>query len=154
RDEVIGRIDQKEARRILALDESRFTVFIVGGSQGARHLNEIVVESAAILKDSVQIIHQVGERNLDEVRSAYGSQPESSIRIHGTLTGREMAQSYRAANLVVCRCGIGTLSEVTVNGAPSIMVPLPTAYADHQTANARHIEKAGAGVLMPEPTLN
>src|SRR5258706_2494303 len=66
------------------------------------------------------------------------------------LDSDEMPKAYAAADLLICRCGISTLAEGCVNGVPMIMVPLPTAYADHQTANARILEKHGAGIHAPE----
>src|SRR6185369_4157644 len=69
------------------------------------------------------------------------------------LDEQQVSLAMRAADVMVCRGGISTLSEVMVNGLPAIIVPLPTAYADHQTHNARPLEKAGAALLRPEAEL-
>lgn len=65
----------------------------------------------------------------------------------------QISLAMRAADLIVCRGGISTLSEAMVNGLPALIVPLPTAYADHQTHNARVLERAGAAYLCPERAL-
>jgi UDP-N-acetylglucosamine--N-acetylmuramyl-(pentapeptide) pyrophosphoryl-undecaprenol N-acetylglucosamine transferase len=143
------------ARRRLSLAEDRFTILVLGGSQGAQRLNEIVVDAAAKLPGAVQILHQTGERNLQAVKAQaerVGLPPDRHFP-RAYLDGREVPLAYRAAELVICRCGVSTLAEVTANGLPSLLVPLPTAYADHQTANAKAIARGGGGIHLPQVSL-
>jgi len=134
-----------------------FTVLLIGGSQGARRLNEVIVQALPDLWDcQIQALHQTGVKNLDEVLAATGRHGSggSGYCAKGFLTSDEVSLAYRAADIIVCRGGISTLSEVMLNGLPAIVVPLPTAYADHQTANARVLERAGAARLVPESGLS
>ncbi len=124
-------------------------VLVLGGSQGARVLNEVVPVAVAALPDPdmVQVRHQAGERNLEAARAGYQSAglaivPESFIE--------DMAGAYAWADLVVCRAGAMTISELAAAGTPSILVPFPFAVDDHQTRNAEFLSRTGAAVLVPE----
>lgn len=144
-----------DARRALGLDPQRFTVTVLGGSQGARRLNQIVGEAVQVLPEDMQVLHQTGTANFEEVQSQAKAAGVDAHRhqIRAYLNAEDMARAYRAADLVVCRCGIATLAEVTANGVPGLLVPLPTAYADHQTHNALAIVQRGAGILLRESEL-
>jgi UDP-N-acetylglucosamine--N-acetylmuramyl-(pentapeptide) pyrophosphoryl-undecaprenol N-acetylglucosamine transferase len=133
----------------------RFTVLVVGGSQGAQALNRIVLEAAPRLLDAgVQILHQVGTRNVAALEGQTTAlTARGGYHAAGFWDERQMPMAFRAADLLVCRGGVSTLSEALVNGLPPLIVPLPTAYADHQTHNARALVKAGAGLLRPEAGL-
>lgn len=147
-------LSRDDARRILGLQPTAFTLLVLGGSQGARFLNDLIVSSApALIGRGIQILHQTGARNLDAVRAASAGLPEDLYHLRPYLGPREMAAAYRSADLAVCRCGVATLAEAAACAVPLIMVPLPTAYADHQTANARCMERAGAGILAPQAEL-
>ena len=134
-----------------------FTVVVIGGSQGARAVNTIVLEAAPhLLKAGVQILHQTGARNFEQVRETAQAKQIWGRQGYAATAFLEEAQvplALRAADVLVCRGGISTLSEAMVNGLPSIVIPLPTAYADHQTFNAKVLETAGAGLLRAENML-
>ena len=155
REGIVSQRNRAEARSALGLREDLFTVLVIGGSQGARRLNQLVVGMLPHVNSELQILHQTGPRNIDEVRSALSEYNSGGIPYDARpyLNGEEVPLAYRSADLVICRCGISTLAEVTANALPALMVPLPTAYADHQTANAREVQKAGGGRLLPEPNL-
>jgi UDP-N-acetylglucosamine--N-acetylmuramyl-(pentapeptide) pyrophosphoryl-undecaprenol N-acetylglucosamine transferase len=151
-------VTPQEARcRLEGLRQDRFTVLVMGGSQGARALNERMAASGAKLVGAgAQVLHQTGERHLEAVRSAIrqqGLDEEKGYVTRPFLDAAEVPLALRAADMVVCRGGISTLSEVLASGLPAIVVPLPTAYADHQTHNARALERAGAALLRPEAEL-
>lgn len=126
-------------------------LLIFGGSRGAQAINRVVVEMLPLLKEwpeCPRILHQTGEAELDEVREAYqqaGFDPEQVVPFI-----EDMASAYAEAKLVVCRAGATTLAELTVCGRPAILIPYPYAAADHQTANARTLERAGAARLLPQ----
>lgn len=152
---IVSEAPREEARACLGLRPGAFALLVLGGSQGARALNALVPEAAERLEEGVQVVHQTGEREaatVEERASALRAVGRAYV-VRPYLDAPEFALAYRAADLVVCRCGASTLAEVTANGLPSLLVPYPAAYADHQTANARAIERAGAGVLLPEGTL-
>ena len=117
---------------------------MVGGSQGARKLNDWAVEIWPMVDDgSIQFLHQVGERNLEEFRaSADVSSPAYHVR--GYL---EMPVAMASADLVIGRSGASTIAEITAARLPSMLVPYPYAYADHQKLNAEYLVERGAAVL-------
>ncbi len=165
---ILRRVGVTEARRSLGLDPDRFTLLVVGGSQGAQRLNEIVLGAADTLMSGhapIQIVHQVGARNLESViasaahvlvpdaAEALGALAARGYHPRGFLSADQIAAAYESADVIVCRCGISTLAEVAAYGIPALMVPLPTSYADHQTANARGLERRGGGLLLPQGEL-
>lgn len=127
-------------------------VLVVGGSQGAARLNAVVPEALALIELAVrpQVVHQAGERHVETARAAYarhGVQGEVSAFID------DMAAAYAAADLVICRSGALTVSEIAAAGLPAIFVPFPAAVDDHQTHNARFLVNGGAAVLIQERDL-
>jgi len=133
-----------------AASATALKVFVVGGSLGAQVLNQTVPAAMALLGD-VSVRHQTGPAMLDEVTEQYqtlGIQAEASAFID------DMAAAYQWADLVVCRAGAMTVSELAALGKPSILVPFPYAIDDHQTANAYYLVDAGAGLLLPQPELS
>jgi UDP-N-acetylglucosamine--N-acetylmuramyl-(pentapeptide) pyrophosphoryl-undecaprenol N-acetylglucosamine transferase len=124
-------------------------ILVVGGSQGAQILNEIVPEALAQMND-VQIRHQTGSSMQGQVAEQY-----RQLLLSGTAEAfiKDMAEAYRWADLVIGRAGAMTVSEVAAVGLPAILVPLPHAIDDHQTANARYLSDAGAAILLPQTGL-
>ncbi len=145
---------QNARAEFTGLKPDAFTVLAVGGSQGARAVNRLVLEAApTLLAAGVQLLHQTGPRNYDEVTQQAATQGLTAERGYLPLAffdAVQMPLALRAANLSVCRGGISTLSEAMANGLPALVIPLPTAYADHQTANAKAMEAAGAGLHRAE----
>lgn len=126
-------------------------VLIVGGSQGARAINDAVIAAApALAGGGLSLTHQTGERDLTRVREGY-----AAAGLPATVEPffHDMNARMRAADVVVARAGASTLAELTVLGRPSILVPLPTAADDHQRKNARLLAAAGAAEVIDEPEL-
>jgi UDP-N-acetylglucosamine--N-acetylmuramyl-(pentapeptide) pyrophosphoryl-undecaprenol N-acetylglucosamine transferase len=144
---IVSKQSQACARESLGLDPGQFTILATGGSQGAQRLNGIVQATVSMLPPGIQLLHQVGAKNMAaaEERPGYIAVPY--------LDADQIPRAYRAADVTICRCGVGSLAEAAANGLPMLMVPLPTAYADHQTHNARAMERGGAGILLPQPDL-
>ena len=160
REGVVAPPDVTPAQARLSFDNlnpDAFTVVVIGGSQGARAVNNMVLEAAPrLLESGVQILHQTGARNFEQVREAAQSKQiwgRQGYMATAFLDEVQVPLALRAADVLVCRGGISTLSEAMVNGLPSLVIPLPTAYADHQTFNARVLETAGAGILRAENSL-
>lgn len=133
--------------------EGEVRVLVVGGSQGARAINDAMVAAAPHLAASgrlVSITHQTGERDLARVRDGY-----AAAGLTATIEPffHDMNHRMRAADLVVARAGASTIAELTVLGRPSVLVPLPTAADDHQRKNARALAAAGAAETIEESTL-
>ncbi len=130
-------------------DASAFRILVVGGSQGAQILNEIVPPTIAALQ-GVQVRHQTGAAMQDEVAKHYKTQGVDAT-VNAFID--DMIAAYQWADLVICRAGAMTVSEVAAVGIPAIFIPLPSAIDDHQTANARYLTDAGAGVMLTQKDL-
>ena len=132
-------------------------ILIFGGSQGAQILNETVPEAIAELQSSglaaqsVYIKHQTGAAMLFQVDSRYKA---LDIKAETSAFIDDMVAAYQWADLVICRAGAMTVSEVAAIGVPAIFIPLPNAIDDHQRANARYLTDAGAGLLLMQSELN
>jgi UDP-N-acetylglucosamine--N-acetylmuramyl-(pentapeptide) pyrophosphoryl-undecaprenol N-acetylglucosamine transferase len=127
-------------------------VLVVGGSQGAERLNKVVpaaiagvISRAALAPISVR--HQSGVRTLEATQRAYA---ESGVNAVVSAFIDDIAAAYGNADLVICRAGALTVSEIAAAGIAAILVPFAAAVDDHQTRNARHLVERGAAVLIPE----
>lgn len=131
----------------LAGRSGRSRLLVVGGSLGAKALNETVPAALALVPepDRPLVRHQSGEKTLEIARSAYAA---ASVEAEVTPFIRDMAEAYAWADLVVCRAGALTVSELAAAGVPSILVPYPHAVDDHQVGNARYLADAGAALLV------
>jgi len=126
-------------------------IFVVGGSLGAQILNEIAPAAMALLTNEVTVKHQTGAAMLDAVTERYRS---LAVKAEAAAFIDDMVAAYQWADLVVCRAGAMTVSELAAMGKPSVLVPFPYAIDDHQTANARYLADAGAGIVLPQTELN
>jgi UDP-N-acetylglucosamine--N-acetylmuramyl-(pentapeptide) pyrophosphoryl-undecaprenol N-acetylglucosamine transferase len=129
------------------------TLLVFGGSQGARAINQAMIESLPGLRGripGIHIIHQTGQRDFDSVQSAYAKSGISS-EVHKFID--DMPGTFARADLLVCRSGASTVAEITAAGKPAIFVPFPRAADDHQNVNARALERAGAAVVVEESNL-
>ncbi len=132
-------------------------LLIVGGSLGARPLNQLVPPAVAIVarggeQPGLEVWHQSGEMHLEDVRGAYGEQVGDNVKVTAFI--EDMAAAYSWADLVVCRAGALTVAELAVMGRPSLLVPLPHAIDDHQTWNARSLTDRGGGILLRQAELD
>ncbi|HUG22214.1 undecaprenyldiphospho-muramoylpentapeptide beta-N-acetylglucosaminyltransferase, partial [Piscinibacter sp.] len=127
-------------------------LLVLGGSQGALRLNQVVPEAVFRLPTRLrpQVWHQAGTRTLAVAEQAY-RQAEIEARLEAFID--DMAAAYAWADLVICRAGALTVSELANAGLGAVLVPFPAAVDDHQTSNARQLVAAGAGVLIPEAEL-
>lgn len=136
----------------LAQHSDRLRLLIVGGSLGAQGLNDIVPQAVAQMAPELrpEIWHQAGKRNIDAARTKY-----QSLNVEGRVEPfiNDMAAAYGWADLVLCRSGALTVSELAAAGAASILVPYPHAVDDHQTANAAYLADAGAAILIQQRDL-
>jgi UDP-N-acetylglucosamine--N-acetylmuramyl-(pentapeptide) pyrophosphoryl-undecaprenol N-acetylglucosamine transferase len=137
-----------EARRTFGLDPDRPTLLVTGGSQGARRINESVAAAADALGDAgVQVLHVVGPNGSAEVTRADGAPPYVVLPYVD-----RMDLAYAAADLVVCRSGANTVTEVAATGLPAVFVPLPHGNGE-QALNARGVVDAGGGLLVQDAAL-
>jgi len=129
-------------------DDSAMHVLVLGGSQGARALNEAVPKALRELEGAgVLVRHQCGEKMLPEAQAAYTN---AGVIASVEPFIADMAAAYAWADLVVCRAGALTLAELCSAGVGSVLVPLPTAVDDHQTKNAQFLAQRRAAVLIKQ----
>ena len=122
-------------------------MLVLGGSQGARSLNETVPEALAKAVTPVRVLHQCGERWLADVRERYralGGEAQSQV----VPFIEDVPAALAAAHLVIARAGASTVSEICAVGRPSLLVPFPFAAGDHQRRNAEALAAAGAGLCI------
>ena len=133
--------------------ENPFTVFIVGGSQGAHHINTAVMAALKHLrsKDRLAFIHQTGAADEDAVRKAY---KDHAITGTAKTFFHDMERQYRKADLVICRAGASTIAELTILGKGVIFVPYPFAADDHQAINAQQLVSREAAEMILEKDLS
>ncbi len=144
-------ISRDEAAQFFGLNSEVPTMFIMGGSQGARAINHHFVKKASLYleKLGMQILWQTGKADFEFCQKHVGSNPR--IKLMPFI--KEMDKAYSIANLMVCRAGAMSLTEINHYGLPSILIPLPSAAANHQEFNARSQEKAGAARVVLEDQL-
>lgn len=130
------------------------TLLVFGGSQGARAINKTVPHAMPELAkrvSGVRVIHQTGERDYNDVQSAY-AQTGVSAEVHQFID--EMPAFFARADLILCRSGASTVAEIAAAGKPAVFVPFPLAADDHQRRNAEALESAGAAVVLEETKLD
>jgi UDP-N-acetylglucosamine--N-acetylmuramyl-(pentapeptide) pyrophosphoryl-undecaprenol N-acetylglucosamine transferase len=127
-------------------------VVVLGGSQGAKALNDAVPQALARLAPDAapHVIHQAGSAHVEAVRANYAAAGVAATVIPFI---DDMAGTYAAADLMICRAGASTIAELAAAGVPSLLVPFPYAVDDHQTHNARFLVERGGAVLIPQSEL-
>lgn len=129
------------------------SILVVGGSLGAMALNEAIPAALALMdKESrPRVLHQAGDKHLADLQQRYAAlDVEADIRPFID----DMPTAYAQADLVICRAGAMTVSEIAACGVASCLIPFPFAIDDHQTANARFLSDADAAILLPQADLN
>ena len=155
---VTGNPVRKDVIDLPAPDEREYhtgnlRVLIIGGSLGAVALNNSVFEAMQLLPENErpQLRHQVGKRNIEEVSEQYKA---ANIDAEVTAFIDDMAAAYSWADLVVCRSGALTVSEVAAAGVAAVFVPFPFAVDDHQTANAQYLQLQGAAIIRQQTEMS
>ena len=142
------RLSREEALARFKLSPDRQTILVMGGSQGAGKVNQLLFKAALLLKDlPVQIIHLTGEH--DDGLAAANYQREG-LTAHVASFHHHMNEAYSAADLVISRAGAASLSEISHFGLPSILIPYPFAAEYHQHRNAAIFKEAGASEVLEE----
>jgi UDP-N-acetylglucosamine--N-acetylmuramyl-(pentapeptide) pyrophosphoryl-undecaprenol N-acetylglucosamine transferase len=142
--------DREAALEKFGLKKDRTTILVLGGSQGARRINEAVLASLDSLDDTMQLLWQCGKRDYTEV-AARADKKDFVVSLFPFSD--EMDLVYAAADVAVARAGALTIAELTACGIPAILIPYPYATADHQTHNAAEVVAAGAAEMIPDAEL-
>ena len=143
--------DPEAARNAMGLPLDATVVLVMGGSLGSEALNDALEQHhAALLNDpSVHLVWQTGTRYYSALRDRLAPHP----RVHLMEYIDRMDHAYAAADVALCRAGALTCSELMVTGTPAVLVPSPNVVADHQTKNAKSLQRMGAARLLPEAEL-
>ena len=127
-------------------------VLIVGGSLGAQALNERVPEALKQLNVPLSVYHQCGQNHAEATQARYADAPEQlQVEVHPFI--EDMAQAYSDDDLIICRAGALTVTEIATAGVAAVFVPLPSAVDDHQTANAKFLANIGAAKICPQASM-
>ncbi|HEV7176182.1 MAG TPA: undecaprenyldiphospho-muramoylpentapeptide beta-N-acetylglucosaminyltransferase [Solirubrobacteraceae bacterium] len=135
--------DRKAARERFGIGPWETCVLVFGGSQGARSINHAAVEAFAGAR--FHVLHAAGERDLPDLQA-----PGPHYDLRGYIS--DFGEALVASDLVIARSG-GSIFEIAAAGRPAVLIPYPYATADHQTANARYMEEAGAAIVIPDDEL-
>ncbi|MCE5195296.1 MAG: undecaprenyldiphospho-muramoylpentapeptide beta-N-acetylglucosaminyltransferase [Nitrospiraceae bacterium] len=144
---------KEAAYSIFSLEKNKFTIFIFGGSLGARSINMAMIEAFGYMtdiKNNVQFLHQTGERDYEYIREAY-----RKWGMRGTVVPFifQMAEAYAVSDIVISRAGATTLAELTAVGKPSILIPYPHAAGFHQDINATKLYEMKAAKMILDKQL-
>jgi UDP-N-acetylglucosamine--N-acetylmuramyl-(pentapeptide) pyrophosphoryl-undecaprenol N-acetylglucosamine transferase len=142
-------VSRAEAIKFFGLDETRKIVLAVGGSLGARSINQALAKNLdALTEHSLQLIWQTGKTTAAE----YKTNANKNVWVNEFITQMEMA--YAAADIVISRAGAMAVTELCVAGKPVVFVPFPFASEDHQTVNARHLVEKHAALMIKDSEAN
>ncbi len=149
--------DKERARKRFHLTSSHPVVFVLGGSQGARVINKAVIGALQQLRKRVQIIHQTGEKNYDDVvhaaaRKGFKAGHDGYTPV-GFLSPEEMGDALTVADVIISRAGASAIAEIAAHRKASILVPLNLSANDHQRMNAYEIAKAGGALVLEESNI-
>ncbi|MGV8123249.1 MAG: undecaprenyldiphospho-muramoylpentapeptide beta-N-acetylglucosaminyltransferase [Candidatus Xenobiia bacterium LiM19] len=150
--EVILARSRDEGRAALSIAPERRCILVTGASQGARSINEGIINALPSWKDKKwTVIHLTGEKNFEQVKS------RTDAILHGAALDyrclgflRNVEDAYAACDLAVCRAGATTLAEITARGIPSLLIPYPYSAEAHQEKNAAWLQDNGASVMIPD----
>ncbi len=149
---IVAPVDAAVDTPVGADDADRFRVGVFGGSLGAGRINDAVLDLATAWADRADtaIRHVTGRRDYQRCMERHPQPPVGALRYERVPYEDDMPGLYRWADVVVTRAGAVTVAELAVAGEPAVVVPLPGAPSDHQTANGRALADAGAAVLLPD----
>ena len=148
----LKRLDRQSARQKLGLRGDVATMLVMGGSQGASGINQAIIKSLPLLRDSaLQVIHLSGTRDQRQVAENYRRE---RVPAYVAAFHHHMEEVYSAADFAVARAGAASLAEVASFELPSILIPFPYAADDHQTHNAEIFARAGAAFVLKESELS
>ncbi len=133
--------------------KGKLNILVVGGSLGAKALNEAMPKALALLQQDARpnVLHQTGKQHFEAVKLSY---QRAGVQADIKPFMDEMARHYGNADLVICRAGALTVAELAAAGVASILIPFPFAVDDHQTRNAEFLSRRGAAVLLPQSDLS
>lgn len=157
RKSFVSPLGRDAACAVLGLDYRLKTVLVTGGSQGAQAINEAllaVLPSLLEFDPPIQIIHQVGDKNVQQCKERLDKAVLSNHRYFLRAYFDDLSIAYAVSDIAVCRAGAMTVAELAVTGTPALFIPYPYAAGDHQTHNARFVASKGAAVMVVQNKLS
>lgn len=140
----------KEANDFFELKKKKVTVLVLGGSLGARRINQLIDENLPLFKaQKVQVVWQCGKLYYEEYKK---HNEQKNVQVHQFLNRMDLA--YAAADIIISRAGASSVSELCIVGKPTIFIPSPNVAEDHQTKNAKSISDRHAAILLKENELD
>ncbi|KKS27289.1 MAG: hypothetical protein UU84_C0007G0002 [Candidatus Yanofskybacteria bacterium GW2011_GWC2_41_9] len=157
RKELIGQ-NKEKAIEAFQLNPGNKTILVLGGSQGAQKINDIILQSLVLVVKKFQLIHQCGETQYNYIKNEadklikegegkYADDIKTNYRLFPFLEIEQLGLAYAAADILISRSGGGSIFEISAAGKPVILIPITDSSADHQLANAREFSRFGAVVL-------
>ncbi|MBQ7256419.1 MAG: undecaprenyldiphospho-muramoylpentapeptide beta-N-acetylglucosaminyltransferase [Abditibacteriota bacterium] len=144
-------IPKKYYSEDFGIPKDKFVILVCGGSQGAKAINDTIVEILPQLKDeNIEIIHQTGKKKYEDVINATKGIEAHNYHPYDYI---DMYKALNVADLVIGRAGASTLTEILTQGVPSVLIPFPYAASNHQFYNAKHSSDEGASILIEEKNL-
>jgi UDP-N-acetylglucosamine--N-acetylmuramyl-(pentapeptide) pyrophosphoryl-undecaprenol N-acetylglucosamine transferase len=145
-------LEQAPPDQRFASAQGRIKLLVVGGSLGAQALNDVIPRALAMipLSERPQVIHQGGDKQIEQLRANYAA---AGVEADLTPFIANTAQAFADADVVICRAGASTVSEIAAVGVAAVFVPFPFAVDDHQTKNAKFLSDQGAATLVPQRQL-
>lgn len=150
REEILNG-SKNEAKTIFNLTLTRPTLLVIGGSQGAEAINEFIYFMLPRLLNKYEIIHQCGANNYENAKKNTSENPY--YHLLPFLNETQIKHAYAASDLIISRAGAGSITEISANAKPSIIIPLPSSASDHQKANAYAYAKTGATSVLEQANL-
>ncbi len=156
--------DRAASAQMFGLDQSKKTVLVIGGSQGAQRINKIILDSLVMMAAKFQMIHQCGQGQYNAIkaevdrllkegktsRGHYTEEIQNNYKLFPFFDSKQMAAAYAACDIVVSRAGAGSIFEIALLGKPSILIPISNSSGDHQLENAIEFAKYGAAYIEEE----
>ncbi len=150
RQDIMTKVERSEAVKHFGLDSSKKTILVVGGSLGARSVNDGILSGIKGLEEDVQLLWQTGKFYFEEMKSGAGD--VKSVKIQAFIKRMDMA--YTVADVVISRAGALSVSELAVAGKPVVFIPSPNVAEDHQTKNAKVMVDDDAAILVKDVDKN
>jgi UDP-N-acetylglucosamine--N-acetylmuramyl-(pentapeptide) pyrophosphoryl-undecaprenol N-acetylglucosamine transferase len=149
REELIQQTDKADACRFFELDPAKPVIVVLGGSLGARMINNSILGQTFLFeKEDVQLVWQTGKLYIDQIRKELENKEVRNIRYYDFINRMDMA--YGVADVIISRAGAATISELCLLGKPVILVPSPNVAEDHQTKNAMALVQNQAALMIPD----
>ena len=157
RKEILGSTPE-EAKEFFELEPNVPVILILGGSQGSKNINDVILDAAPEIVKFAQIIHQCGKKNIDETKSRLSvvlekSSFKSRHHLYGYLDDADLRNASSVADIVISRAGASAIFEIAAWAVPAILIPIDNSAQDHQRENAYNYAKTGAALVIEESNL-